>query len=96
MTLLDAIWHLLNLFAPAALTGLLAASAAKLLWRRELAALRWRQLALPAVATCAAATLAGLVVFGQDGRMATYGAMVVLCALTLWLRGWGPGFRRRR
>lgn len=96
MTLIDAVWHLLNLFAPAALTGLLATGAAKLLWRRELAPLRWHQLAVPAVLACGAATLAGLVVFGQDGRMATYAAMVALCAVTLWWRGWWRGAGRRR
>ena len=92
MTPLDALWHLTNLFAVAALTGVLAASATKLLWRRELTALRWRQLAGPAVTACAATTLAGLVLFGQDGRLLTYGAMAGACALTLWWRGFG---RRR-
>ncbi len=41
----------------------------------------------------AAVTLAGLVVFGRDGRMATYAAMVLACAFTLWWRGFGPGRR---
>ena len=29
----------------------------------------------------------GLVLGGRDGRMATYGAMVAVAALTLWWRG---------
>lgn len=92
MSLPDALWHLLNLFAPAALTGLIAAAAAKALWHRTLAAVAWHRLALWAAAACSAVTLAGLVLFGQDGRMATYGAMVVACAAALWWRG----FRRAR
>ena len=37
------------------------------------------------------ATVAGLVLFGRDGKMATYAGMVCACALTLWWRGFGPG-----
>jgi hypothetical protein len=89
---LDALWHLLNLFAPALGVGLLASSVTKLLWRRELAAVPLRRLAAWACGTSAIVTLAGLVILGRDGRMATYGAMIVGCALALW---WA-GFVRRR
>jgi hypothetical protein len=88
---LDALFHLGNLFVPALALGALAAALAKLLWRRELAAVTWRRLALPASLVCAGVTLAGLVALGRDGKMATYAAMVAACALTLWWRGWGPG-----
>jgi hypothetical protein len=90
---LDALMHLGNFFLPAVALGLLAAALAKLLWRRELAPVRFRHLAWPAALAGAAVTGAGLVVFGRDGRMATYAAMVVVCALTLWWRGFGPGRR---
>jgi hypothetical protein len=89
----DAFGHVFNLFLPALLLGGLAAALAKLVWRRDLAPVAWRQLAAPACAACAAITLGGLVVFGRDGKMATYAAMVVVCALTLWWRGFGPGRR---
>jgi hypothetical protein len=88
---LDALWHVANLFLPALGLGALAAAAAKLLWRRELAAVPFKRLAGPACAACAAMVLAGLVLLGQDGKMATYAGMVVACALTLWWRGFGPG-----
>jgi len=90
---LDAVWHLANLFLPALALGALAAALAKLLWWRELAGVRWRRLAGPACAATAAVTLAGLLLFGRDGRMLTYAAMVVACALTLWWRSFGPGRR---
>lgn len=90
---LDAVGHLLNLFVPAVLLAGLAAAGAKLLWRRDLAAVPWRRLAGPAALACAAVTLLGLVWTGRDGRMATYAAMVVACALTLWWQGFGPGRR---
>ena len=90
---LDALWHVANLFTPALALGMLAAALAKLLWRGGLAAVPWRRLAGPACAASAAVTLAGLALLGRDGRMATYAAMVVACALTLWWQGFGPGRR---
>ena len=93
MGTLDALWHVANLFLPALGLGALAAAAAKLLWRRELAAVRFRRLAGPACAACAATVLAGLALLGQDGKMATYATMVVACTLTLWWQGFGPGRR---
>ena len=87
---LDAFWHLLNFFAPAVGVGLIAAGFAKLLWRHELKGASWMRLALWAAAGGAGVLVAGLVVFGHDGKMATYAAMVGACALMLWLAGFGP------
>jgi hypothetical protein len=50
----------------------------------------WRRLGLWATACSAAVLVAGLVVFGHDGKMATYAAMVGVCALALWWVGFGP------
>jgi hypothetical protein len=88
--LLDAIWHLLNFFAPALGVGLLAPALAKLLWRRELKSARWSRLLLWCGSSCAVVLLAGLVFFGRDGKVATYAAMVAACALSLWWIGFGP------
>ncbi len=87
---IDALWHLLNFFAPAAGVGLLASGMAKLLWRRELKGVAWVRLAAWASTGGAVALIAGLVVFGHDGKMATYAAMVAACALALWGVGFGP------
>jgi hypothetical protein len=89
---LDAIFHLTNLFAPAIGTAALAAAGMKWLWRRELGGVSYRSLSLCAMAGGALATIAGLVILGRDGRMTTYGAMVLAISLTLWWRG----FLRRR
>jgi hypothetical protein len=91
--LLQIVWHVGNLLLPALALGALAAAMAKAVWRRELASVRWRRLAAPASVVCALTTLAGLVAFGRDGRMATYAAMLVACAITLWWQGFGPGRR---
>jgi hypothetical protein len=89
---IDGLWHVLNFFAPAVFVGTGAAAAAKLLWRRELAAAGWRRLAAWASAAAALALVGGLVVGERDGRMGTYAAMVLATALALW---WA-GFVRRR
>jgi hypothetical protein len=88
---LDAFWHALNFFAPAVGVALLAAGAAKLLWRHELAGVPWHRLALWGGLAGAAALVGGLVAFVRDGKMATYGALVAATALALW---WA-GFLRR-
>ena len=90
---LDAIWHVLNFLLPAFSLGLLSAAGAKLLWRRELAGVAWKRLARDACIASALVLVAGLVAFRHDGRMATYGAMVLACAVMLWWRGFGPGKR---
>ena len=87
---IDALWHVLNFFGPAIGVGLIASGLCKLLWRRSLRAVTFRRLALWAVAAGAVALVAGLALFGRDGRMATYGLLVMACATALW---WG-GLRR--
>jgi hypothetical protein len=84
---LDALWHLLNFFVRPAGLGALAAGAAKLVWRRELAAVAWHRMARDAALASAAVLVAGLVLGGRDGLIATYAAMVLACAATLWWRG---------
>ena len=86
---LDAVWHLLNFVAPAIGLGLISASAAKLLWRRELAPVAWRRLAAWACGAALLMLVGGLLLTGRDGRMSTYGAMVLACALALWWVGFG-------
>lgn len=86
MGALDLLGHVLNLFGISLLMGALAAAGARLLWRRALAAQPWTRLLAAACGSAAAVTLAGLVVFGRDGRMATYLLMVPAVAAALgWL-----------
>jgi hypothetical protein len=84
MGFFEAFGHVFNLlFMPLAL-GAVAAGLAKLVWHQRLSALRWWPLALAAGAVGALVTLAGLAFWGQDGKMATYAAMVLACAGALW------------
>ena len=93
MSPVDAFWHLLGLFMPALATGVIAATAAKWLWRRELTSIPWRRLTGWSVAAGSLALLAGLVLLSRDGRMLSYVAMVVASALALWWVAFGPSRR---
>ena len=93
MDLLSGLWYLLNFFAPAVGTGLIASLLATLLWPLALKGVAWRRLATWSMAYAALASIGGLLMFGRDGQMATYATMVVVCALSLWWLGFGPGRR---
>jgi hypothetical protein len=88
---LDLVWHLGGFFAPAIGTGLVTATLAKLIWRRALAGVPWRRLVLAPVLGAAVVLVVGLVLGGRDGRMSTYAAMVVACAVGVWWTGFRPG-----
>jgi mevalonate pyrophosphate decarboxylase len=85
---LDALYHLVNFFLPALGVAALAAALAKLLWWRELRSAAWLRLARWGAAGGSLALLGGLVVFGRDGKMASYAAMVAATALALLWAGW--------
>ena len=84
---LDAFWHLVNFVAPALGVAALAAVLTKLLWRKALAARPLRQLWAVSAAAGLGALVLGWVLFGRDGRMATYALLVFSCAGALWWRG---------
>ena len=80
--------HILNFIAPAAIVALMLVLAARLFNRflvsnRLLVQSIWAQLATIFVVNVFV-LVAGLVVFSNDGKMATYAAMVVAAALSQW------------
>lgn len=89
MTALDALIHLANFVLPALLLGGIAALLAKLVWMRSLKAVPLVRLVAWGSGGALLALIGGLVVAGQDGAMATYGAMVLACAASLGWAGWG-------
>ena len=84
---LDGVWHLLNFVAPALGVALIATALAKLLWRRSLKTVPFRPLFTWTAAWGTGVLVAGLLLFGQDGRVVTYAALVVATAGVLWWRG---------
>lgn len=84
---LDALWHLLNFFGPAMGVGVIAAALCKLAWRRGLRTVAFTALAGWAICAGAVALVGGLILFGRDGKMATYGLLAAATAFALWWKG---------
>lgn len=84
---LDALWHLLNFFAPAVGVGAITAALARMVWWRELRGMGFARLALWAIAGCTIGLVAALVVFGRDGKMAGYALMLATGSVALWWAG---------
>ena len=86
--------HLLNFAAPALVVALLLVLLAPIFTsllasKRPIAQSIWAQAAIIFIVNLLTLA-AGLVFFGNDGKMASYAAMVVAAALTYWvlIRGW--------
>jgi uncharacterized membrane protein HdeD (DUF308 family) len=89
MSFLQMLLHLLFFFLPA--LALAACSVLCGAWRfRSGAATPWTRRWAWNAAAGALMLLAGLVVFDNDGKMATYAALVVVSATVEWVlqRGW--------
>ncbi len=87
---LDLLFHLLGFLAPAFAVALGCALAGRWMGLQGVAGRAWwTPFAINFIAG-AAASVAGLVYFGRDGKMATYAALVAAVASTQWLigRGW--------
>ena len=86
--------HLLNFIAPAAFVALLLVLLSRLSFgffeiKQPVAHSRWAQAAIIFIVGVSILA-AGLVVFGRDGKMMTYAALVLGAALCQWVlvRGW--------
>jgi len=86
----DVINHLLNFVAPAAAVALLLGASRRFIHSRVPATLSWWLHAAVVFGAGVATLLAGLVVWGRDGKMLTYAALVLVCASCQWIlvRGW--------
>ena len=90
MPLPDLVIHLLNFLAPAAFVSAVVVALAQLGKTSQSPRMRFgSQLALN-FAVCLGVLLAGLWLFGRDGKMATYAALVLSSSSCQWLvlRSW--------
>ena len=90
MGLPDLLNHLLNLIAPAFWVAVAVTLVALLFIKKKaLAGVFIRYVAINFV-VCCLVLLAGLWLFGRDGKMSTYAAMTLFCATSQWVlqRGW--------
>ncbi|MDI9335231.1 MAG: hypothetical protein QM533_12735 [Cytophagales bacterium] len=83
MSFLDAALHLLNFTLPAVFVGGILA-----LWGRRHSKKSLCRMWLINSVTGIVALLAGLMLFGVDGKMLSYALLVVGCATTQLLLGW--------
>lgn len=90
MRFLDLLNHVLNFMAPAAWV---AAAVSGTVWifmsKRPVAQSRYAQIAINFI-VCLSVLALGVLLFGRDGKMATYAAMALAAATSQWvmLRGW--------
>ncbi|SEA92659.1 hypothetical protein [Variovorax sp. YR216] len=87
---LDFINHLLNFMAPAFAVGFLCELLGRVGQRPAGKRIAWWVQGAINFGVGVAVLSAGLIVFGQDGRMATYAALVVACGTSQWVvsGGW--------
>ena len=85
MAPLDLLNHLLNFIAPAFAVGFLCALIGRVGPRQTGKRIAWWAQGAINFVVGVAVLAAGLVVFGHDGRMATYVALVIACGTSQWL-----------
>jgi ABC-type branched-subunit amino acid transport system permease subunit len=85
MGLIHFLLHALNFLAPAFFVALLLPAANRYVLRNPNPRMQWWAQAAVHFAVGVAALLAGLVIFGVDGKMLTYLALVLGCATSQWL-----------
>lgn len=93
MPLLDFFLHLLNLLAPALFLSVVLAGGARLVWRKKAHLLPWYHMASVNALLGILVLALGLVLSGQDGRVATYACLVLAMGTCQWLMsgGWRQG-----
>lgn len=87
---LDVFNHLLNFAAPASAMALLLVLSRRFIHSKAASMLPGWLHAGVVFGVGLATLLVGLVVWGRDGKMLTYAALVVACATCQWIlvRGW--------
>ena len=84
MSLPGLLNHLFNFVLPALAVGCLLAALAPLLMEKARPHHSWLTQAAINSAAGLLVLLVGLLLFGHDGKMATYAAMVLACASSQW------------
>lgn len=90
MNFTDLALHVANFFAPGVFLALSISVLSRFLWRKRSLALNWWAGTAIQLIVCCSILVGGLLVFGVDGKMATYAALALGCGLAQWLliRGW--------
>lgn len=84
MGILDILFSILNFVAPACAVSAIVTGVSPWIWRQKPLLngfWRWWVNAM----CCSGVLVAGLYFFGNDGKMLTYGLMLVVCATCQWV-----------
>jgi hypothetical protein len=90
MSLSGVLLHLFNFALPALVVGCLLAITSPLLLKKSRSHHSWLTQSAMNAAAGLLVMLGGLWIFGHDGKMLTYAAMVMACASSQWFaaRAW--------
>ncbi len=84
MSFFDLANHLFNFVQPAIAIGVMMPLFSRLIWRKTAVKQSLQQQMLITSLACLAVLIAGLVIFGTDGKMATYIGVVLAAAGCQW------------
>jgi Co/Zn/Cd efflux system component len=84
MSFFDLLNHLVNFALPAIALGVMVPLFTRLIWRKTPMKRPLKSQMLITSAAGLVVLIAGLVVFSTDGKMATYGGLVIVAALCQW------------
>lgn len=84
MGFFDLANHLFNFVMPAIAMGVMMPLASRLVWRKVAVSKPLKTQMLITTAAGTAVLIAGLVIFGNDGKMMTYLALVLVAAGCQW------------
>lgn len=84
MRFFDLANHLFNFILPAIAMGVMMPLFSRLIWRKTTVKLSIQRQMLITSTVCLAVLIAGLVIFGRDGKMLTYAGLVVAAAGCQW------------
>lgn len=87
MTWEDVFWHLVNFALPALAVSIGITAWGSFQFRRQ-TRVRWIWRCLINLMGGLAVLVGGLALTGNDGKMATYAALILVCATLEWLVQW--------
>jgi hypothetical protein len=90
MSFFDLLNHIINFALPALAMGVMVPLFSRLIWRKTPVNRPLKSQMLITSLACLAVSIAGLVIFSTDGKMATYAGLVLVAAVCQW---WYLGWR---
>jgi hypothetical protein len=84
MSFFDLANHLFNFVLPAIAMGVMMPLFSRMIWRKTTVKQSLQRQMLITSTVCLAVLIAGLVIFGRDGKMLTYAGLILAAAGSQW------------